>query len=463
MSGYRRSLRLLPWTLAFASCLCMTAITLRAQVQKPPTGQKTEPAGKPIRVTVGLVQTDVMVFDRQGRFVPDLKKDQFELRVDGKVQPVEFVELVSAGSAHDREIWAKTEGQPVPEPEQPTAKDTNPGRTLLIFLDDWHMAADNTMRSRTAVANLLNTSMGPNDRVGIFSASGQLAAMQLLTNDKAALLASLEKYNFQSPGVQDMGSPPMTEAQALLIEQKDDNALSYFIGAILRTPVEYAMGRCKQLGGGGGMSADFDGNCARAADQTRRRAAALAETSAAIGSRTLSALRQLLRSAEGLPGRKLVFFLSDGFVLQYTRSDIVARLTDLTTAAARAGILVYTLDSRGLVTGTPDAKTAAAPDATGARMSMAANEVSAPWDVLNALAADTGGRFLKNTNALDAALITTLTEISRYYLLAWSIDPGKLQPGKNSKIKASVKGRSDLNVRVRQGSLDLSKLVQEKK
>jgi VWFA-related protein len=461
LRGYRRSLRLLPSTLAFASCLCMTAITLRAQVQKPPTGQKIKQAGKPIRVTVGLVQTDVMVFDRQGHFVPDLKKDQFELRVDGKVQPVEFIELVSAGSSHDREIWAKMEGQPVPDPEQPAAKDTHQGRTLLIFLDDWHMAADNTMRARTAVTNLLNTSMSSNDRVGIFSASGQLAAMQLLTNDKAALLASLEKYNFQSPGVQDMGSPPMTEAQALSIEQRDDNVLSYFIGAILRVPVEYQMGRCKQLSGG--MSADFDGNCARAADQTRRRAAALAETSAAIGSRTLSALRQLLRSAEGLPGRKLVFFLSDGFVLQYTRSDIVARLTDLTTAAARAGILVYTLDSRGLVTGTPDAKTSGAPDRTGARMSMAANEVSASWDVLNALAADTGGRFLKNTNALDTALITTLSEISRYYLLAWSIDPEKLPPGKNSKIKASVKGRSDLNVRVRQGSLDLSKLVQAKK
>ena len=84
-------------------------------------------------------------------------------------------------------------------------------------------------------------------------------------------------------------------------------------------------------------------------------------------------------------------------------------------------------------------------------------------DALNAFAADTGGRFLKNTNALDTALITTLNEISRYYLLGWYIDPEKLKPGKFSTIKASIKGRSDLSVRVRQGSLDLSKLVQDKK
>jgi len=83
-------------------------------------------------------------------------------------------------------------------------------------------------------------------------------------------------------------------------------------------------------------------------------------------------------------------------------------------------------------------------------------------DVLNAIAADTGGRFLKNTNALDTALITTLTEISRYYLLAWAMDPDKLQPGRYSTIRATVKGRSDLSVRVRQGSLDLSQLVSKK-
>ena len=80
-------------------------------------------------------------------------------------------------------------------------------------------------------------------------------------------------------------------------------------------------------------------------------------------------------------------------------------------------------------------------------------------DALNALAADTGGRFLKNTNALDTALITALAEMSHYYLLGWHVDTGKLNPGKSSTIRVSVKGRSDLRVRVRQGKLDLSRLV----
>jgi len=118
----------------------LAAMNFQAQAQKPPSPQNPPQAGT-IRVNVGLIQTDVMVFDKQGRFVPDLKREQFELRIDGKVQPIEFFEMVSAGSAHDREIWAKAENQPVPA-AQSAANGPNPGRILLIFLDDWHMAAD---------------------------------------------------------------------------------------------------------------------------------------------------------------------------------------------------------------------------------------------------------------------------------------------------------------------------------
>jgi VWFA-related protein len=447
----------MPQILTLLLCTGLAAFPRVLATQKAAAAQAAQ-AEKQIRISVGLVQTDVMVFDKQGHFVPNLKKEQFELRIDGKVQPIQFFEMVSAGSPHDEEIWAKAEGKPAPEAAQrPAARMPNPGRTLFIFLDDWHMEADSTMRTRNAVASLLNTSMGPNDRVGIVAATGQLAATQFLTNDKATLLASLEKFNFKNPGVQDLTYPAMSEVQAQAIEQNDYNTIAYFVGGIVGAPVVYS-------GHGWGCPTgcprtDFG----RAELDTRQRARTLAQMSAVIGMRTLSALRGLLQFAESLPGRKLIFFLSDGFMLQYQQSDMLARLTDLTSAAARAGIIIYSLDSRGLVTGTADVKTKPAPDVTGQRMTMAANEVSAPWDALNALASDTGGRFLKNTNALDTALITSLKEMSRYYLMGWPIDPENLRPGKTSTIKASIKGRSDLRVRVRQGTLDLSKLVREKK
>ena len=109
----------------------LAAMIVWGQAQNPPAAQNPSQAGT-IRVKVGLVQTDVMVFDKQGHFVPDLKRNQFELRIDGKVQPIEFFEMVSAGSAHDREIWAKAENQPVPESVQPAVED----------FQSWTYAAD---------------------------------------------------------------------------------------------------------------------------------------------------------------------------------------------------------------------------------------------------------------------------------------------------------------------------------
>jgi VWFA-related protein len=193
--------------------------------------------------------------------------------------------------------------------------------------------------------------------------------------------------------------------------------------------------------------------------EIKDRASQLASVSADIGERTLASLRELVRAGAAVPGRKAIFFLSDGFVLQPQKSSIVARMTELTHAAAREGIILYTLDTRGLVVGLPEAGKKRAADTYGYLAHSGYSEVLPQQDALNALAVDTGGRFLKNANALDTALITTLTEISRYYMLGWYVDPEKLQPGKFSKIQVSVRGRSGLTVRVRQGSLDLSRLI----
>src|SRR2546423_5831956 len=50
-----------------------------------------------VRVNTELVQTDVMVFDKKGRFVDQLTADQFQLLVDNKLQPITFFERVTSG------------------------------------------------------------------------------------------------------------------------------------------------------------------------------------------------------------------------------------------------------------------------------------------------------------------------------------------------------------------------------
>src|ERR1700730_1279945 len=69
--------------------------------QNPQNPKPPKPDEEVVRVYTDLVQTDVMVFDKQGRFVNGLKREDFQLRIDGKPQPIEFFERVAAGSANE--------------------------------------------------------------------------------------------------------------------------------------------------------------------------------------------------------------------------------------------------------------------------------------------------------------------------------------------------------------------------
>src|ERR1044072_10014893 len=51
-----------------------------------------------IRVSTDLVQTDFMVFDKQGNFIDGLKREQFVFKVDGKPREVSFFDRLAAVS-----------------------------------------------------------------------------------------------------------------------------------------------------------------------------------------------------------------------------------------------------------------------------------------------------------------------------------------------------------------------------
>ena len=401
------------------------------------TGQKSETA---IRAAVNLVQTDVMVFDRQGRFVPDLKPEQFELKIAGKPQTVSFCELVSSGSGREGALWADTGAAPAPVRLDPVSPEL--GRRLIFFVDDWHLSADSLVRTRAALNNLINTSVGISDMAGIFPASGSIGFLQQLSGNKAVLQAAMEKLTLFYPPIVDKDRVPMNETQALAIEQNNTEVISYFVDATIMS----FFGRYRP-------------NRAEIERSVRKRAAILAAQSTEIAGRTLAALARIVRLFGPLPGRKVIFFLSDGFVLQYRHPETLRKIREISDAAARAGIMIYSLDTRGLIVGGPDIANPDRPDLSGRLARNVQSEVTSPQDALHALAADTGGAFLRETNALDLAIAKTLKETSSYYLLGWYLERGMMEPGKYRSIRVAVKGRSDLKVRVRQAEVDLVQLA----
>ncbi|HXQ73554.1 MAG TPA: VWA domain-containing protein [Pyrinomonadaceae bacterium] len=416
--------------ITFASCVLLLVWSNVGAQTTQTTPQK--PQEDVVRVYTELVQTDVMVFDKQGRFVNGLTKENFELRIDGKPRPIQAFEQITAGSDEETQL-AAARGATTVNLKRPAPLDR--GRIVFFYIDDFHMNLEGIVAARKVINAFLDKQMGQNDQAAITSATGQIGFLQQLTTDRMVLHKALERVTPGNYAVRDIDRPPMSEYQAMLIERGDNVVFDYFVTETIRQNP--------------GL------NRLTAAQIVRGRAQSLQSQAERVNSNTLAGLESLVRSAQKLPGRKLVFFLSGGFLIDTRRSSIINKLRNVTDAAAKSGVVIYSMDTRGLVASLLDASTEAAFDPGGqlAGATSTFGELSATQDPLNALAADTGGKAIFNTNDIQKGLAPALKETSSYYLLAWK--PDVETSGRFRQLEVKLVGRPDLSVRVRKGFFDV--------
>ena len=388
-----------------------------------------------LRVYTEIVQTDVMVFDKDGHFVNGLKAGDFELRIDGQLKPVEFFERVTTGSVNEEAQLAAARGSSV---RANSARSTGPapldrGRPIFFYVDDLHLDITALQTTRKLITRFIDQEMGQNDEAAIASASGQIGFLQQLTDNKSVLRAALERLKLRPYSVHDSERPAMSEYQGLLITNNDHDTTDYFIDATIQLNP--------------GMTRDM------AEGLVNSRARLMVQQGGGVTVNTLAGLEGLVRSAKTLPGRKLIFFLSGGFFLDDRNSDTRARLQRITSAAARSGVVIYSMDTRGLVVSPGVISSEGQFDPSGRLQNANSGELVASQDGLSALAAETGGKAIFNTNSLAPGLGRALKETATYYLLAWKPDH-ESQPSKFRRIEVKVVGKPDLTVQVRRGFLD---------
>lgn len=428
--------------LLVAFLLLVPLIGYAQDKKKPAQDPKAAPTPKPaveeddvIRITTELVQSDVMVFDKDGRFVSGLGKDQFELQVDGKPEEITFFESVVAGGRSEAAAFRKTRDNKQAAPageESPKSEVSERGRTILFFVNDLHIEPGSLARIHKLINNFIDKQLGLNDQVAITSSSGQIGFLQQLTDNPAVLRAALDRMKYVPGTVRDNQRPRMTDYAAYLIDQLNDRPLyDYYVQETIRV-----MGLLPP----------------QAESVVTSRAQTLVRQSDVLVKTALSSLINLMKSTAKLPGRKVVFFISDGFMPNFKGSDFTTVMRRVTDAAGRGGVVIYSLDSRGLSTdSTLDASESGGFDSSGILSNRAAGEHSFKQEPLNALAADTGGRAMLNSNAFDAFIGSALDESSRYYLLAWRPTNDAQRSSNFSKIKITIPSRPDLKVRVRRG------------
>jgi len=404
------------------------------------TQAQTKPAPSPeqddvIRVNTELVQTDVMVFDKKGQFVDGLQAEQFALKVDNKPQTISFLDRVTSGKVADPSPSAGTGSNPA----SPTTTTAIRGRTVIFFIDDLHLAPDSLSRTRTALLEFVEHGMNENDLVAITSSSGQIGFLQQLSNDRIALRSAVARLNYKSNTKLDMDQPPMSEYIALKIREGDEAALNYYV-------TEMQKQSCYSAGGQVVCPATPQAMRLLVRERAQER---VTSTAPAIDT-TLITLENLMRLAGQLPGRKIVFMISDGFYLNDRKSGSIDRIRRITNAAGRSGVVINTLDARGIIGELLSANNPRPMDEGGWMAGTNIGEITRSQDGLNALAGDTGGRAFRNTNRPMAEFVgEILDQTANYYLLAWRPDSEEQKRGKFNHIEASIVGRPDLTVRLR--------------
>ncbi len=161
-------------------------------------------------IDVSIVNVDVFVTDRQGRRVTGLTANDFEIRENGRLQPItNFAEYLPGV----REATIKTaQGELKTTPAPPTAK-----RTILVFVERFSLPTFHTAPMFASIRNTLRSVVRPGDSAAVvFWDNDSAYPLQYFTDDVPSLEAALTEAERQSTGV----SRPVLDDPLLRFEHK---------------------------------------------------------------------------------------------------------------------------------------------------------------------------------------------------------------------------------------------------
>jgi VWFA-related protein len=169
--------------------------------------------------------------------------------------------------------------------------------------------------------------------------------------------------------------------------------------------------------------------------------------------RKLSALQTAVNVLRSVNERKSLVYFTGG--LQLNGLDNMAQLRATINAAIRANVVIFPVDSRGLVAMAPLGNASQASPGglgmfTGATAMSRITSFQQSQDTLYALAADTGGKALLDSNDLAAGIVQAQQAITSYYVIGYY--PTNTAPdGKFRRVKISLRETANARLDYRQG------------
>jgi VWFA-related protein len=403
------------------------------------TTQETQPTFK-VQVQRNIVLVRVVVRDLKGNPVTSLKKEDFRLYDNGKPQVISHFAVENSPTT-PRTAPTPTPSQPDEEaqPESVLAPSA-PRNYLALYFDDVQMAFEDLARSRDAADRYLATALHPDDRVALFTSSGQNIVD--FTEDRTKLHEELFKLRPRPVvNTQARECPQINDYVAYMVVHQRD---PFAIAAITEETYQCYYQNLPMSSAEAHARAQVDAE--GYAVQTLN----LYETHIEYA---LRGLEVIVRQMSALPGRHNLIFVSPGFL----SSTLQAQIEEIIDRALRSNVVINTLDCKGLYTIIPygDATQRpvvipARPDLMGRKSQLIIDGYAHDEEVLRNFAMDTGGVFIHNTNDLDAGFRQIGSLATGYYTLAFSPQSLKLD-GKFHNLKVGLMNSSGLTVQARRG------------
>ena len=356
---------------------------------------------------VERILVDVQVIDNQGRPIPALRPEDFEVRVDQQPRTVASAEFIRAAA-----IDSAAGGAVLPNgaPAPPASDAASPGgRDFILAIDEssfvTHYAPAAVRAARGFVERL-----APADRVGLYLYPLSKQSFSL-TPDHGAVLKELDRV----VGTLD---PPVSQfhlskSEVIDIEAGDPDAMNRVLAREC-PPRDRAMCRETLIAEAHSMATIFEGQVAQ----------------------SMGGLRTLFNALRQDPNRKTVVIVSGGLLAADrigARPDVSGIISTVGEAAARAGATIYVLhlDSSFL-------EAFSAANGNAVRPSLMRDQ-SASAGGLERLAGTAGGTLLRvEPGSEDRAFQRILRETSAYYLLG--VEPlDRDRDGRPHSISVKVK------------------------
>lgn len=393
--------------LTLAIAICSSAELVPQQQATPPT----------FRAGADLVRVDFVVTDKSDRSVEGLSATDFVVKEDGKARPIVAFEAVAAGHisvAPDANAGA----EPLNTKKSPAAV---PSVSTIVLVDDFHLTLDQAARLRPPLKSLVTTVGEPTGGLMLVAPGSHVSLLAERPTDVASLLPVVDRI--VGKPVDREATFPISDAEALAIARRDEPTLTRVISRFIAINPQLAPDDAKTIA--------IDHGTHQAHDVRVRRGA--------LYDQAIICLDWIANR----PGRHSLIIVSGGFPTDEDDS----KYDDVITRSLRANAPIDFLDARGLSGFNPyhdvensvllnrqqdEGPTGRSDDAAGT----------------TALAVDTGGIVISNTNDFERGFHRLLDMMNSYYILAYE-RPSHGKPGFHKiKVEARPKG---LHVRARRG------------